>query len=97
MSALPERGKVARLGVEQGTLAIPDGGDNDKIAVGPIEANWLFASPGRHALWRAQQPTVQMADKQALLQLRPGITAQIELKPPTLLGSDGHPGSRLRR
>ena len=52
ISALPERSQVARLRVEQGTLAVPDGMDGNKIAVGAVEARLLFASPGDYAFRR---------------------------------------------
>jgi hypothetical protein len=39
MSALPERGQVARIRVEQGTLAVPDGVDDDQVAIPAVQGH----------------------------------------------------------
>src|SRR5262245_41297478 len=64
MSVLPERRQVARLGIEQGTLAIPDGVDDDKVSCPVVEAHHILPSPGQQSIGRAQQPAVQVTDKQ---------------------------------
>src|SRR5207237_8684355 len=45
ISALPERSQVARLRVEQGTFAIPDGVDDNKVTVGAVETQSPVALP----------------------------------------------------
>src|SRR5262249_23933583 len=50
MSALPERGQLARLRVEQGTLAVQEGLDAHQIEIGAVEGQLSFASQGQHTL-----------------------------------------------
>jgi hypothetical protein len=47
MSALSERGEVARLGIEQGILAIANGMDNDKASLRFVQTAASLASVAR--------------------------------------------------
>src|SRR5262245_13023872 len=64
MSALPERGQVARLRVEQGALAIPDGVDHHQVAVPTVQGHQILPPPRQQPVRRTEQPAVQVPDKQ---------------------------------
>ena len=64
LSAFPERRQFTRLRVEQGALAVPDGVDHDEVSGRAVQSYRPLAPPGQQAVRRAEQPAVQVADKQ---------------------------------
>ena len=56
------------LNIEHVQIAIPvaseDRMNDDKVPISVIKAYRLFALPIHHTGWRAEQPTVHVADKQ---------------------------------
>jgi hypothetical protein len=64
MSTLPQRGQFVRLGVEQGAVAVPGGVDDDEVSCLALQAHRPLPPPRQQAVRRAEQPAVQVADKQ---------------------------------
>ena len=64
LSAFPERRQFTRPGVEQGALAVPDGVDDHQVAVPTVQCHRILPPPQQQPVRRAEQPAVQVADKQ---------------------------------